>query len=122
MNMSIYLGLSILDLGKTVRFEFWYDYAKAKFDENSKLCYKDTDIFIVKVKTVDIYKDITEDVETRFDTSNFEIDRPLPKVKSKTVFGPMKYELGGQIMKKNFGLRAKTYSYLKDSNDENKTA
>ena len=61
--------------------EFWYDYVKPKYDENTKLCYMDTDSFIVHVKTDDIYKDIAEDVETRFDTSNFEIDRPLTKGK-----------------------------------------
>ena len=62
-------------------YEFWYDYVKPKYDENTKLCYMDTDSFIVHVKTDDIYKDIAEDVETRFDTSNFEIDRPLTKGK-----------------------------------------
>ena len=70
----------------------------------------------------DIYKNIAEDVETRFDTSNFEIDWPLPKGKNKEVIGLMKDELGGQIMKKIVGLRAKTYSYLKDNNDEDKKA
>ena len=58
--------------------EFWYDYVKPKYGENAKLCYTDTDSFIVHAKTDDIYKDITEDFETRFDTltrfdTNFEI-------------------------------------------------
>ena len=72
MNKPVYLGLSILDLSKTVIYEFWYDYVKPKYGENAKLCYMDTDSFIVHVKTDDIYKDIAEDVETRFDTSNYE--------------------------------------------------
>ena len=76
MNKPIYLGLSILDLSKTIMYEFWYDYVKPKYGKNAKLCYMDTDSFI---KADDIYKDFAEDVETRFDTSNFEIDRPLPK-------------------------------------------
>ena len=63
---------------------------------------------IVHIKTEDIYKDIVEDVETRFDTSNFEIDRPLPKEKNKKVSRLIKDELGGQIMKEFVGLRAKT--------------
>ena len=67
-------------------------------------------------------KTFAEDVETRFDTSNFEIDRLLPKGKNKKVIGLMKDELGGQIMKKFVGLRAKTYSYLKENNDEYKKA
>ena len=68
MNKLVYLGFSILDLAKTVMCEFWYDHVKTKHGENAKLCYMDTDSF-------DIYKEIAEDVETRFDTSNFEIDR-----------------------------------------------
>ena len=79
-----------------------------------------TDSFIVHVKTDDIYKYIAEDVETRFETLNFEIDKPLLKGKNKKVTGLMKDELGGQIMKEFVGLRAKKYSYLKDNNDEDK--
>ena len=60
----------------------------------------DTDSFIAYVKTDDLYKDIAKDVETRFDTSNFKIDRPLSKGKNKKVIGLMKDELGGQITKK----------------------
>ena len=96
-------------------YEFWYNYLKPKYGENAKLCYMDTDSFIVHVKADDIYKDIAEDVKTRFDTSNSEVDRPLPKGKNKKVIGLMKDELGGEIMKKFVGLKAKTYSYLKDS-------
>ena len=70
----------------------------------------DTNSFIVHVKTEDIYKDIAEDVETRFYTSNYELDRPLPKGKNKKVIGLMKDALGGKIMKEFVGLRAKTYS------------
>ena len=87
MHKPVYLELSILDLSKAVMYEFWYDYLKPKYGENAKLCYMDTDIFIVHVKKDDIYKDIAEDVETRFDTSDFEIDRPLPKGKNKKVTG-----------------------------------
>ena len=68
MNKLVYLGLSILDLSKTVVYEFWYDYVKPKYSENTKFCYMDTDSFIFYVKTDDIYKDIAENVETRFDT------------------------------------------------------
>ena len=81
MNKPVYLGLSILDLSKTVMYEFLYDYVKPKHGENTKLCYMDTDSFIVHVKTDNIYKVIAENVETRFDTSNFEIDHYLKKKK-----------------------------------------
>ena len=83
MNELVYLGLSILDLSKTVMYELWYDYVKPKYDGNAELCFMDTDSFIVHIKTDDIYKNIADEVETRFDTSNFEIDRPLPKGKNK---------------------------------------
>ena len=78
---------------------FWYSYVKPKYDENANLCYMGTDSFIVHVKTEDIYKDIAEDFETRFRTSNFELDKTLAKGKKKKVIGLRKDELGGQIMK-----------------------
>ena len=64
-------------------------------------------MFLAHVKTDNIYKDIAEDVETRFDTSNYEINKPFPKGKNKKVIGLMKDELDEQIVKKNVGLRAK---------------
>ena len=90
-------------------------------------CYMDKDRLIVYIKADDIYKDIAEDliimiISTRFDTSNYELDRPLPKGKNKKVIGLMKGELGGKIMIKFVGLRAKTYSYLSDDDSEDKKA
>ena len=84
MNKNVYLGLSILDLSKTVMYEFWYDYVKLKYGENAKLYYMDTNSFI-HVKKEAIYKVIAKDVKTRFGTSNFELDRPLPKGKNKKI-------------------------------------
>ena len=77
MNKPVYLGLSILEISKTVMYEFWYDYMKPKYGDNVKLCYMDTDSFIMHTKTKDFYKDIANDVEKRFDTSNYEVHRPL---------------------------------------------
>ena len=76
MNRHVYLGLSILELSKSVMYELQYDYVKPKYGENEKLCYIDKDSFIVHVKTDAVYKDIAEDVETRFDT---------PKRKRQTI-------------------------------------
>ena len=97
MNKHVYLSLSILDLGKTVMYEFWYDYVKPKYGETVKLFYMDTDSFdsIIYVKADDIFKDIAEDFETRFDTLNFELGRQLPKEKNKKVIGLIEAELGG---------------------------
>ena len=78
--------------------------------------------FIVYIKTDDIYKDIAEGIETRFDNPNYELDRPLPKGKNKKVAGSMKDELGGKIMTKFVGLRAKTYSCLIADGSEDKKA
>ena len=99
MNNPVYLGLSILDPSKTLMYKFCYDYVKPKYGRNAKLCYMEIDSLIVNVETDDIYKDIAEDVKTRFDTSNFEINRSLPNGKNKKVIGLIKDELGGQIMK-----------------------
>ena len=81
-----------------------------------------TDSFLVYTKTEDIYSDIGKDVQTRFDNSNYELGIPLPKRKSKKVTGFMKDELGGKIVTEFAGLRPKTYSYLTDYIDEDKTA
>ena len=82
----------------------------------------DTDSFIIYIKTDDIYKDIAEDVETRFGTSNYDLDRPLPKIKNKKVTALKEDKLGGTIMTKFIGLKAKTYSYLIDNDSEDKKA
>ena len=79
--------------------QFWYDYVNPENGENGKLCYIDTDSFIVYIKTEDIYSNIAKDVKTRFDTSNYELYRPLPKGKNKKVIGLMKNKLDGKIMK-----------------------
>ena len=119
MNKPVYLWLSMLKLSKIIMHEFWYDYVKLKYGEEAKWCYMNTDSFIVLIKTDDIYKDITENFETRFDTSNYElecnsIDRSLPKGKNKKVIGLMKDESCGKVMTKFVGWRAKIYSYLID--------
>ena len=78
MNKPIYLGLSILEISKILMYEFWYDYMKPKYGNDVKLCYMDTDSFIMNIKTNKFYEDITNDVQNRFDTSNYEVNRPLP--------------------------------------------
>ena len=70
MNKPIYLGLSIIDISKILMYEFWYNYMKPKYNDNVKLCYMDTDSFVMNIKTKDFYKHIANDVEDRFDTSN----------------------------------------------------
>ena len=64
-------------------YEFWYNFMKPKYGKKAKLCYMNTESFMVYIKTEDIYVDIAKDVETRYDTSNYELCRPLPKAKNK---------------------------------------
>ena len=122
MNKPIYLVLSILEISKTLVYEFWYDYMKPKYANNVKLCYMDTDSFIMNIKTNNFYKDISNDVEDRFDTSNYEVNSPLPTGKNKKVIGLMKDELGGKIITEFVTSRPKTYSFLTDDGKEDKKA
>ena len=121
MNKPVYLGQAILDLSETIMYEFHYHYMKRKYNESDlKLLYMDTDSFVYDIKTEDFYKDIAEDVETRFDTSGYEPNRPLPIGKNKKVIGLMKDELGGKIMKEFTSLRPKMYSYRVEESEPKK--
>ena len=120
MKKPTYLGLSILEISKIIMYEFWYDYVKKKYGDMAKLCYMDTDGLIMNIKTKDLYKDIAQ--EERFDTSNYDADRPLPKGKNKKVIGLMKDELGGGIITEFVALRPKIYSYMTDEFIEMKKA
>ena len=98
MSKPIYLGLSILQISKILVYEFWYDYIKPKYNDNVKLCYMDTDSFVMYIKANDFYKDISNDAECKFDTSNYIANRrPLP-------------------------IGKKTYSYLTDNDKIDKKA
>ena len=103
--------------------EFWHDFVKPNYGENAKLCYMDTDSFIVHVKTEDINKDIAEDVKTRFDVSNYELGWSLPKGKKQKKSNWINER---RIRWKNheriYGLRAKRYSNLTNKNNEDKKA
>ena len=68
MNKPVYLGLSILEISKTLMYEFGCDHIKPRYQDNAKLCYLDTDSFTIHIKTEDVYKDIANDAEKRFDS------------------------------------------------------
>ena len=122
MNKPVYLGLSILEISKTLMYKFWYNYMKRKYGDTVKLCYMGTDSFIMHIKKEDFCKDIANDVEKRFDTPNYEVNRALPTRKNIKMIGLMKNELGGSIMKEFVALRPKTYSYLMDDGWSDKKA
>ena len=85
MNKPAYLGLWILKISKTLMYDFWYDYIKPKYKQNAKLCYMDRNSFIINTKTLNFYEDISNGSEKRFDTSNYEIKRPLPIGRNKRL-------------------------------------
>ena len=120
MNKPIYLGLAILSLSEILMYDYWYNEMKPKYKDRIALCYMDTDSFIIYIKTGDFYKDIADDVEKKYDTSNYTVERPLPMGKNKKVIGMMKDELGGKIMKEFIGLRPKCY--LTDDGNVDKKA
>ena len=97
--------------------EHWHGYVKLKYRE--KLCYMDNDSFMVHIKTEGIYVDIAKDIETRFDTYNYQLERLLSWGKSRKVVELMKHELNGKIITEFAALRSKTYIYLIDDGDKN---
>ena len=115
MNSPVCLGVSILDISKPVMYQsFGIIILKPKYQIKANLCYMDTDSLIVNIKTGGVSKDIKNDVEKRFDTSNYEHERVLPIGKHRKVIGLMKDKLGEKIMAELVGLTPKMYSYLMD--------
>ena len=121
MNKPVYLGQTILDISKTLTYEFWYDYIKPKYQEKTKLCYVDTDSFIINIETEDFYNDIADYVERCFDTSNYDKNdkRPLAIGINKKVIIKFQDELGRKNITEFCGPRAQTYAFKID--DENNT-
>ena len=124
MTKPLYLGMSILDISKILMYEFWYDYTNPKYGNKAKLCYTDTDSFIIYIKTEDLFEDISNDVNRWFDTSNYDKndERPLPIGKNKKVPGRFKDELGRKIIAEVVALKPKTYAYLMDDGSDHKKA
>ena len=100
MNKPIYIGQSVLDISKTLMYEFYYNYLKPKYGDKIKLCYMDTDSFIFYVETNDFFEDIKDDIHDWFDTSkiNNKLDRPIPIGINEGILGMFKDELKGQGM------------------------
>ena len=103
--------MSILDISKTLMYNFHYNYIKPKYGDNAKLLFTDTDSLCYEITTKDFLKDISEDVHERFDTSNIDKDHPsgIPTGVNKKVIGMMKSETGSKQIEEFVGLRAKLY-------------
>ena len=117
----LYLGRSILDIGKILMYQFWYGFINPKYGNRANPCCADADSFTIYIKTEDFFEDISNDVERCFNTSNYEKNdnRPLPIGKNKNVPGLFKDELGGKIMTEVVALRPKAYAYLDNDGNEN---
>ena len=124
MNKPVYLGMSILDISKMLMYKFWYNFINPKYGDRAKLCYTDTDSFIIHIITENFFEDIAGDIKKWFDTSSHDENdkRPFPIGMDKRVYGFFKNELGGKIMKEFVALKAKTYAYLTVDDDANKKA
>ena len=120
MNKPVYLGMCILDLSKTIMYDFHYNYIKSKYGDKAKLLFSDTDSLMYEIQTEDFYKDISGDVKDRFDTSDYPENHPsgIPTGINKKVLGMMKDEAGGKTIKELVGLRAKLYSFVMDDGGE----
>ncbi len=114
LNKPIQIGMSILDLSKTLMYEFHYDYVKPKWGNKAALLFTDTDSLCYEIQTDDFYEDIKDDVSEWFDTSNYEKDHPLFSVGNKKRVGFMKDECGGNQILRFTGLRSKLYAYEVD--------
>ena len=121
-NKPVYLGMCILDLSKSLMYDFHYNYIKWKYGDKAKLLLTDTDSTMYEIQTEDFYKDISSDVKYRFDTSNYPPDHPscIPSGLNKKVLGMFKDEAGVKVIDEFVGLRAKLYSYKMFECEESK--
>ena len=121
-DKPVYLGMCILDLSKTLMYDFHYNYIKKKYGDKAKLLLTDTDSLMYEIQTEDFYKDISGDVKDRFDTSDYKSDHPSGILSgfNKKVLGMFKDEANGDIIDEFVGLRAKLYSYKMFKGEESK--
>ena len=112
-NKPVYVGQAILDLSKTLMFDFHYNYIKKKYKHKAELLFTDTDSLMYQIYTDDFYKDISPDILSKFDTSDYPPDHPsgIPTGVNKKVIGMFKDEVAGKQITRFVGLRPKLYSF-----------
>ena len=114
-NKPVYLGMSVLDISKTLMYDFHYDYIKKKYGPKAKLLMTDTDSLMYEIHTGDFFEDIREDIKEKFDTSNF-VNSKLTRL-NKKVPGMFEDEAGGKNISEFVGLRAKLYAFDMDGDE-----
>ena len=121
-DKPVCLGMCILDLSKTLMYDFHYNYIKQRYGDKAKLLFTDTDSLMYEIQTEDFHKDISKDVKDKFDTSDYPPNHPsgIPSGLNKKVIGMFKDEVNGKIIDGFVGLRAKLYSYKMFEGEENK--
>ena len=122
MNKPVYLGMSILDLSKSIMYDFHYNYIKPKYGDKASLLFTDTDSLMYEIETEDFYKDISGDVKNRFDTSDYPDNHKsgISTGINKKVLGVFKDEVAGECIREFVGLRAKLYSFKMFEGKESK--
>ena len=123
-NKPVYLGMCILDLSKTLMYDFHYNNIKRKYGDKAKLLFTDTDSLMYEIQTEDFYKDISADVKHRFDTSDYPPNHQsgIPSGFNKKVLGMFKDEAAGRVIDDFVGLRATLYSYKMQEGEKAKNA
>ena len=123
-NKPIYVGQAILDLSKTLMFDFHYNYIRKKFGDRAELLFTNTDSLVYLIQTEDVYQDINKDIKRKFDTSDYPEKHPsgIKTGINKTVIGKFKDEVGGKQNIHFVGLRPKLYSFKVEDNSETRKA
>ena len=121
LNRPAYVGMCILDLSKTLMYDFHYNYIKEKYGDKSKLLFTDTDSLTYEIEAEDVYRDFWDDKD-RFDNSDYPENSPYFDKTNKKVIGKFKDEAAGIPITEFVGLRSKMYSYIKDNQKVGKTA
>ena len=121
LNRPAYVGMCILDLSKTLMYDFHYNYIKNKYEDKAKLLFTDTDSLTYEIEAEDVYKDFWKDKDM-FDNSGYSEESKFFDKTNKKVIGKMKDEAGGIPITEFVGLRSKMYSYMKDNQQGGKTA
>ena len=111
LNRPTYVGLSILDISKLLMYDFHYNYMKAKYGQNAKLLFNDTDSLCYEIQTEDVYADMASQIDL-YDMSDYPSNHPLYSSKNKKALGKMKNKCAGTAVEQFIGLRSKMYSML----------